>query len=83
MVEFLSINIDAPFVQFIVLRMFSKQAVNNFSDMVFPRRAPFFILFSPPLTGEQYVKMESKYPEAGPCQSVLRPRGVFNVPLYF
>ena len=37
----------------------------------------------PPLTGEQYGKMEPKYPEGGHCQSVLRPQGVFNVPLYF
>ena len=37
----------------------------------------------PPLTGEQYGKMEPKYPEGGPCRSVLRPQGVFNVPLYF
>ena len=36
----------------------------------------------PPLTGEQYRKMEPKYPEDGHCQSVLRPRGVFSVPLY-
>jgi len=28
---------------------------------------------SPPLTGEQYGKMEPKYPEGGHCQSVLRP----------
>jgi len=35
-----------------------------------------------PLTGEQYGKMEPKYPEGGHCQSVLRTRGVFNVPLY-
>ena len=28
-------------------------------------------------------KMEPKYPEGGHCRSVLRPRGVFNVPLYF
>ena len=37
----------------------------------------------PTLTGEQYGKMEPKYPEGGHCQSVLRPHGVFNVPLYF
>ena len=37
----------------------------------------------PPLTGEQYGKMEPKYPEGGHCHSVLRPQGVFNVPLYF
>ena len=37
----------------------------------------------PPLTGERYGKMEPKYPEGGHCQSVLRPQGVFNVPLYF
>ena len=37
----------------------------------------------PPLTGEQYGKMEPKYAEGGHCQSVLRPQGVFNVPLYF
>jgi len=37
---------------------------------------------SPPLTGEQYGKMEPKYPEGGHCQSVLGPQGVFNVPLY-
>ena len=37
----------------------------------------------PPLTGEQYGKMEPKFPEGGHCQSVLRPQGVFKVPLYF
>jgi len=37
----------------------------------------------PSLTGEQYGKMEPKYPEGSHCQSVLRPQGVFNVPLYF
>ena len=38
----------------------------------------------PPLTGEQYGKMEPKYPEGGRCQSVLRPQGVlFNVPVLF
>ena len=37
----------------------------------------------PPLTGEQYGKMEPKYPEDGHCQSVLRPRVFFNIPLYF
>ena len=37
----------------------------------------------PPLIGEQYGKMEPKYPEVGHCQSVLRPQGVFSVPLYF
>jgi len=37
----------------------------------------------PPLTGEQYGKMELKYPEGVPCQSVLHPQGFFNVPLYF
>ena len=37
----------------------------------------------PPLTGERYWKMELKYPEGGHCQSVLRPREVFNVPIYF
>ena len=36
-----------------------------------------------PLTGEQYGKMEPKYPEGGHCQSVLCPQRVFNVPLYF
>jgi len=34
----------------------------------------------PPLTGEQYGKMEPKYPEGGHCQSVLRSQGFFNVP---
>ena len=29
----------------------------------------------PLLTGEQYGKMEPKYPEGGHCQSVLRPHG--------
>jgi len=28
----------------------------------------------PPLTGEQYGKMEAKYPEGGHCQSVLLPQ---------
>ena len=37
----------------------------------------------PPLTGEQYGKVEPKYPEGGHCQSVLRPMEGFNVPLYF
>jgi len=37
----------------------------------------------PPLTGEQYGKMELKYPEGGHCQSVLRPQVFFNIPLYF
>ena len=36
-----------------------------------------------PLAGEQYGKMEPKYPEGGHCQSVLHHQGVFNVPLYF
>ena len=34
----------------------------------------------PQLTGEQYGKMEPKYPEGGPCQSVLRPQGVLTFP---
>ena len=38
---------------------------------------------TPPLAGEQYGKMEPKYPEGGHCQSVLRHQGVFNVPLYY
>jgi len=38
---------------------------------------------SPPLTGEQYGKMEPKYPEGSHCQSVLRPQGILYVPLYF
>ena len=40
---------------------------------------------SPPplLTGERYENMEPKYPEGGHSQSVLRPQGVFNFPLYF
>jgi hypothetical protein len=33
----------------------------------------------PPLIGEQYGKMEPKYPEGGHCQGVLRNQGVFNV----
>ena len=36
-----------------------------------------------PLTGEQYGKMELKYPEGVHSQSVLCPQGVFNVPLHF
>jgi len=28
---------------------------------------------APSLTGEQYGKMELKYPEGGHCQNVLRP----------
>jgi len=32
------------------------------------------------LTGEQYGKMEPKYPEGGHYQSVLRSQRVFNVP---
>jgi len=36
-----------------------------------------------PLTGEQYRKMEPKYPEGGHCQSVLSLQGVFNIlPLF-
>ena len=35
----------------------------------------------PPLTGEQDRKMEPKYLEGVHCQSLLRPQGVFNVPL--
>jgi len=35
-----------------------------------------------PLPGEQYGKMEPKYPDGGHCQSVLRSQGFFNVPLY-
>ena len=31
------------------------------------------------LSGEQYGKMEPKYPEGGHCQSVLRHKGDFNV----
>jgi len=38
---------------------------------------------APPLTGEQYGKMEPKYPEGDHCQSVLHPMGIFNIPLYF
>jgi len=36
----------------------------------------------PPLTetGEQYGKMDPKYPEGGHCQSVLHPQVIFNVP---
>jgi len=34
----------------------------------------------PPLTGEQYGKMEPKYPEGGHCQSVLRAMGVLTSP---
>ena len=38
----------------------------------------------PPLTGEQYIKMEPKYPEGVHCQSVLCPQGgLYNVLLYF
>ena len=36
----------------------------------------------PPLTGEQYGKIEPKYPEGGHCQSVLRPQGVLTSPLF-
>jgi len=38
---------------------------------------------SPPLTGEQYGKVEPKYPKGVHCHSVLHPQVVFNVPLYF
>ena len=34
----------------------------------------------PPLTGEQYGKMEPKYHEGGHCQNVLRPQGVLTSP---
>ena len=37
----------------------------------------------PPLTGEQYGKIEPKYPEGFHCQNVLRPQGVINVPFIF
>ena len=37
----------------------------------------------PPLTGEQYGKMEPKYAEGAHCQSVLPHQEVFSVPLYF
>ena len=37
----------------------------------------------PSLTGEQYGKMEPKYPEGDHCQSVLRHQCVLNVPLCF
>ena len=33
----------------------------------------------PPLTGEQYGKMEPKYPEGGDCQSMLRPQGTSSL----
>jgi len=33
----------------------------------------------PPPTGEQYGKMEPKYPEGGRCLSLVRPQWVFNV----
>ena len=36
----------------------------------------------PPLRGEQYGKMEPKYPEGGHCQSVLRLQGVLTLPLF-
>jgi len=32
----------------------------------------------PPLTGEQYGKMEHKYPEGGHCQSVLMSPFIYN-----
>ena len=32
--------------------------------------------------GEQYGKMEPKYPEGGHRQGVLGPQGIFNVTLY-
>jgi len=34
----------------------------------------------PPLTGEEYGKMEPKYHEGGHCQSVLRPQGFLTSP---
>jgi len=34
----------------------------------------------PPLTGEQYGKMEPKYLEGGHCQSALRPQGYLTYP---
>jgi len=40
-----------------------------------------FITTPPPLTGKQYRKMESKYPEGGQWQSVLHHQRTFNVPL--
>jgi len=33
-----------------------------------------------PLTGEQYGKMEPKYPKGGHCLNGLHPQGVFNIP---
>ena len=38
---------------------------------------------SPLLTGEQYGKVEPKYPEGGHYQSVLHPQWVFNIPILF
>ena len=38
---------------------------------------------SPPLTGEQYGKMEPKYHEGGHCQTVLRPHGVLTSTFIF
>jgi len=37
----------------------------------------------PPLTGEQYGKMEPKYPEGGHCQIVLRPQWVLRSAFIF
>jgi len=34
----------------------------------------------PPLTGEQYRKMEPKYPEGGHCQSIYVLRGFLTSP---
>ena len=33
------------------------------------------------ITGEHYYKMEPKFPKGGHCQSIVRPQGVFNVPI--
>ena len=37
----------------------------------------------PPLTGEQYGKMEPEYPEDGHCQSILPCQGVLASPYIF
>jgi len=35
-----------------------------------------------PLTGEQYGKMDLKYPKDSYCHSAIHPQGNFEVPLF-
>ena len=77
-------NIELVFFHFIIM----KQGYHTtLSASTYFQCGPFYWVVvhisSPPLTGEQYGKMEPKYSEGGHWQIVLRPQGAFNVPLYF